>query len=546
MADPAYWNRAFSGPYDLETELKGLRTWSLTGDVLEVLDPVLARPGARVLDAGCGAGRWPIELRRRYPNARITGLDFSTAVRAGSARASQDPSPAGGPHFVRGDVGRMPFRDGSFDAILCLGVLGHLEDPSPAVREIVRLLAPGGVCFADVVNATRPYRWRRGWDPLGEFERYESPARLAARFAEAGLRTIDAYAKDPAFTAFTALKPPPAWKATRPMRYAAWWRAAVALRRALAWVPGARGRARAGFYAVAVMRKPATPPAASLPGASIPGLAAVIITKDEERNLPHCLAALAGRVGEIVVLDSGSTDRTREIAERAGARVFVQPFADFSSQKNRAAELATRDWVLNLDADEVLEPSAWPWLERLFREGRQGRFAALSFPRRTTDRDGRFHLWVKHYPAFQDRLYDRRRCRWIGAVHERLSIGGRRGVVPHHMLHREHHFHLSSADYEAKKTLYGTLSKAGAVRAPRVPFPARLAAKCERFRTELGALVGGMHLERRGPDHAAFLARWIAVSLCPPLRRWTSKQRWDERMTEAIRAAESAGEPLRR
>jgi tetratricopeptide (TPR) repeat protein len=84
-----------------------------------------------------------------------------------------------------------------------------------------------------------------------------------------------------------------------------------------------------------------------------------LIAKDEEQMLPGCLASVEGAVDEIVLVDTGSTDRTREIARAAGARVFEQPWrGDFSAPRNEAARHATGDWILVLDADERLAPGA--------------------------------------------------------------------------------------------------------------------------------------------------------------------------------------------
>jgi glycosyltransferase involved in cell wall biosynthesis len=83
----------------------------------------------------------------------------------------------------------------------------------------------------------------------------------------------------------------------------------------------------------------------------------LILTLNEEKNLPGCLASVAG-FDDIVLLDSGSTDRTVEIARAAGARVFVHPFRDFASQRNHAHETIPfrHSWVLHLDADEIVTP----------------------------------------------------------------------------------------------------------------------------------------------------------------------------------------------
>jgi glycosyltransferase involved in cell wall biosynthesis len=86
-------------------------------------------------------------------------------------------------------------------------------------------------------------------------------------------------------------------------------------------------------------------------------ISAVLITKNAEEHLARVLAALAW-CDEIVVLDSGSTDRTCELARAAGARVEHQDFLGFGPQKRRAVALARHDWVLSIDADEVLDEVA--------------------------------------------------------------------------------------------------------------------------------------------------------------------------------------------
>lgn len=86
-------------------------------------------------------------------------------------------------------------------------------------------------------------------------------------------------------------------------------------------------------------------------------ISAVVIVKNGERHLAGVLAALAG-CAEVVVLDSGSTDRSLAIARAAGARVEHQDFLGYGAQKNRAVALARHDWILSVDADEVLDAAA--------------------------------------------------------------------------------------------------------------------------------------------------------------------------------------------
>lgn len=145
-------------------------------------------------------------------------------------------------------------------------------------------------------------------------------------------------------------------------------------------------------------------------------LSVAIITKNEERNLPRCLESVRGLADEVVVVDSGSTDRTRELAEALGARVTVHPFDDFGSQKNRAVDMAAGAWVLNLDADE--------WLSDALREEIRHAIAAppadcagWEFPRhnRICGRWGRFAGWRERRKF---RLWRRGAVRWEGRVHE--------------------------------------------------------------------------------------------------------------------------------
>lgn len=85
-------------------------------------------------------------------------------------------------------------------------------------------------------------------------------------------------------------------------------------------------------------------------------LSAIIITKNEQRDLPGCLESLKGVADEIVVVDSRSTDRTREVAESHGAIVFERDWHGYGPQKQFALGQTTGDWVINLDADERLTP----------------------------------------------------------------------------------------------------------------------------------------------------------------------------------------------
>src|SRR6202162_3220616 len=88
-------------------------------------------------------------------------------------------------------------------------------------------------------------------------------------------------------------------------------------------------------------------------------LSVVIITVNEEANISRTLASVKPLVadgkGEIIVVDSGSTDRTVEIAKSFGAKVFVEEWKGYAAQKNSAIDKAIGDWILSLDADEEVD-----------------------------------------------------------------------------------------------------------------------------------------------------------------------------------------------
>jgi len=136
-------------------------------------------------------------------------------------------------------------------------------------------------------------------------------------------------------------------------------------------------------------------------------LTAILITLNEERNLPRALDSLAGLPDEILVVDAGSTDRTREIARQRGARVIEHVWKDYSDQRTFAASQAAHDWILAIDADEEMSPelraSLLTWKQQPASQ------AAYEFPR-----PARYlGKWIRHsgwYPDHKTRLYDRRRA----------------------------------------------------------------------------------------------------------------------------------------
>lgn len=162
-------------------------------------------------------------------------------------------------------------------------------------------------------------------------------------------------------------------------------------------------------------------------------LTVTVITLNEERDLPRALGSVRELADEIVVVDSGSTDRTGEVARAHGARVFERAWTDFGEQKNVAAARATHDWVFSLDADEELSPELRDELLRWKEQ--QPAAAAYEMPRRARY----LGRWIRHsgwYPDYKRRLYRRDRARFVGALHETLEVDGPvarlRGDLYHH------------------------------------------------------------------------------------------------------------------
>ncbi len=161
-------------------------------------------------------------------------------------------------------------------------------------------------------------------------------------------------------------------------------------------------------------------------------ISATIITLNEEHNLARALETL-DCVDEVVVVDSGSTDRTRDVAARYGARVLCHDWPGYAAQKNFAAGQAQHDWILSLDADEALSETLSAEILRVKKEG--PRAGAYRMARRAQY----LGRWIKHsgwYPDYKVRLYDRRRGRWEGAyVHESVRVDGPVELLAGDLLH---------------------------------------------------------------------------------------------------------------
>jgi len=160
-----------------------------------------------------------------------------------------------------------------------------------------------------------------------------------------------------------------------------------------------------------------------------------MISEAEASRIGRTLESVAGFASEIiVVLNAEVADGTDRIATEHGAQVFREPWKGFIAQKNSAADKATQQWLLNLDADEVVSAELQDEVFSLFTRLPEA-CAAYSFPRLS------FYLgrWIRHgdwYPDHCVRLWQNGKARWAGInPHAALKVDGTVRKLKHHLLH---------------------------------------------------------------------------------------------------------------
>ncbi|MEO1293693.1 MAG: glycosyltransferase family 2 protein [Pseudomonadota bacterium] len=141
-----------------------------------------------------------------------------------------------------------------------------------------------------------------------------------------------------------------------------------------------------------------------------PPISCYIRTLNEERMIGRVIDAAFQVVSEVVIVDSGSTDRTREIAAERGARVIEQPWLGNGYQKRAGEEAALHDWLLDLDADEVVTPELAAEIRALFADGEPAK-SVYNFHLITAPPIG--EPWWRFAIAERYRLYDRRKFRHL-------------------------------------------------------------------------------------------------------------------------------------
>jgi glycosyltransferase involved in cell wall biosynthesis len=192
-------------------------------------------------------------------------------------------------------------------------------------------------------------------------------------------------------------------------------------------------------------------------------LSVVLITLNEAANLPRTLASVRW-AQEIVIVDSGSTDETLEIARQAGACIFEEPWKGFGAQKNSAISRATGDWVLSLDADEEVSPALAGEIQTLLAG--EPPLSAYRIPR-LNHFLGRPLRHGGYWPDPKLRLFRRGAARFEDrAVHESMEASGPAGMLRNPVLH---YCYPTLDDYIEHMNRYSNIGAEMLVGGGRVP-----------------------------------------------------------------------------
>ncbi len=148
-------------------------------------------------------------------------------------------------------------------------------------------------------------------------------------------------------------------------------------------------------------------------------LSVVIITLNEEKNIGRCLESLITVADEIIILDSFSADKTKEICLTYNVKFHERKWEGYSTTKNYANSLANSDYILSIDADEALSPEAIKWLSEFKKQKNPKTAYQIN---RLTNYCGK---WIRHggwYPDRKIRLWKKDAAKWTGSIHETLEL----------------------------------------------------------------------------------------------------------------------------
>ena len=178
-------------------------------------------------------------------------------------------------------------------------------------------------------------------------------------------------------------------------------------------------------------------------------LSAFVITKNEEQKIARCLAALSF-VNEIIVLDSGSTDATVALAKKFTKKIFIQKFKGYGPQKQAAIDKCTNNWVLEVDADEIVTSELVLAITKLISDSALlEQHAAYALVRQE------FFMGKPLMKSLIPRLYRKDKVSYHELIHEKLRIDGSLGKLPGLLLHESDNYETLS-DRVQKNNTYTT------------------------------------------------------------------------------------------
>lgn len=164
-------------------------------------------------------------------------------------------------------------------------------------------------------------------------------------------------------------------------------------------------------------------------------LSVTIITLNEEKYLPRCLESIKNLADEIILVDSGSTDKTVSIAKEFNAHIYIRKFDTYAQQKNFAAQKASGEWILSLDADEVVSPELKQIIKK-YITNKNHSFSGFSIPRRNII-FGKFIRFTRWQPELDRHvwLWKNGRGKWVGDIHEEVEVDGVVGKLKYPKVH---------------------------------------------------------------------------------------------------------------
>lgn len=184
-------------------------------------------------------------------------------------------------------------------------------------------------------------------------------------------------------------------------------------------------------------------------------LSVVIITKNEESNIARSITSVLPVCNDIIVVDSGSTDNTLQIAQSLGATVIQNPWPGYSKQKNLGNSYAKNNYIFSIDADESFSPELCEELTNLFSQGNMVDLYRVNLRNHYCGKPIHYGAW---YPDWHYRLFNKNHIHWIESddVHEELNYTSQTSKA-NLKEHLYHHTTFTEENYLQKMEQYARL-----------------------------------------------------------------------------------------